>query len=221
MESGITELTATQLQIFAEGKTHLNTLLCVQPNTGTTLGLTILLLEIIDPNDKQIKAMLVCSTKEGAKKSFKAAMHLTNSMQIRCGLATFDDPVSSVAQCESQLIIGTPAALAKNIGSQQKFRMIAFDDANKSMSYQNTLLDYDSKYICTTPFSSKSLISLCRNKLKMIVVHLEDCKLLSSNLCHMEINCNTQWEKFEFIVEICRSTCAKQIMIFALVCLPK
>lgn len=216
LSRGITGLTDTQVRILTEGRTHYNSLVQGRPNDGQTLGLVILMLQLIDATKNSTQGILVTATRGAAIRTFKEANKLAEDMGqgIRFGLVLFDEsdtPTKGQFHC----IIGTPQAMVKCIvGDWFSLRMIYFDDANKSMSFNNGLLSHGAKYVCSSAYISKKLADCCNNELQAIQLKNTMNTIMSKNLRHIQFVCESQSQKLDACIELCKWPNAKQIIIF-------
>lgn len=205
--TGITELTDTQSRILKEGRSHYNAFVQGRPNDGQTVGLVILMLQLIDATKDSTQAIIVSATRDAAVRTLKEADKLAQAMgqAIRCGLAHHDAPASDMpTNCQFHCIVGTPQALTKCIGDDWfGLRIIAFDDGNKSMSYNNKLLSYGAKYVCVSAFVNKKLLDRCNSELNMLQLTRAANTILSKQLRHIEFMCASQFEKLTACIQFC------------------
>lgn len=212
-------MTDTQARVIAEGRAHYNALVQGRPNDGQTLGLIILMLQLIDATKNSTQGLLITATRDAAIRTLKVASKLSDEMGegIRFGLVLFegsDTPVEGQFHC----IIGTPKAMTRCIsGDWFGLRLIFFDDANKSMSYNNELLRYGAKYVCASAYVSKNLTMCCNKELQVIQLTSSLNTIMSKNLRHIQFICESQSQKLDACVELCKWSNAKRIIIFVLV----
>lgn len=215
--SGIVELTETQMRILNEGKSPFNVLIHGRPNDGQTLGSLILMLNSIDINKNTTQVIFVAATCDAAIRTFETARKLSEEMGIRCGLVKFNEQAEGGTTFHC--IFGTSASVSKCIVDGFGIRMVIFDDAHKSMSYttNNCLLKHGAKYVCISSFMNKSLLSVSVNELQAMQSLRSTSSILSPNLRHVKFFCESQHEKLAVLVELCKWSNAKQIIIFVLV----
>lgn len=132
---------------------------------------------------------------------------------VVCGLVNFDAPIE---QNDCHCLIGTSVSLSKCNSSWSDVRLVVFDDAYKSMSFDTDLLELDAKYVCVSAHISKSLVKTS-TKLNVIQLKRSITTLLSPNLRHLNFSCTSQAEKLHTAVELCKWKYAQQIIIFVLV----
>lgn len=215
MASGIVNFTETQVRILSEVKSPLNNLIIGRPNDGQTLGLLIAMFDLINIEKSCTQGVFVCASNEAANHTFATALKLSTGLGIRCGLVKFDEPIeASTFHC----LFGTSAALCKVIGNGLGIRVIAFDDASKSMSFAtNNLLRFGAKYICVSSHINHQLSSSCNEKLNVTTASRPKQTILSPNLRHAEFFCESQFQKLSTSIALCNWEKAKQIIIFVLV----
>lgn len=218
LSAGITELTDTQARIMSEGRTHYNSLIQGRPNDGQTLGLVILMLQLLDAAKNSTQGLIVTATREAAELTTNEANKLSKEMGIRFGLATFDSNNDVLANDQVHCLIGTPAAITKCVGSDNLgLRMIFFDDGNKSMSYDNHLLKYGAKYVALSSYVTKKMAMCCTNELKAIQLTRAANTIVSKNLRHIQFVCDSQSQKLDACVGLSKWPNAKRIVIFVTV----
>lgn len=215
MASGISKFTETQVRILSEVKSPVNNLIIGRPNDGQTLGLIIAMFELIDIKKSCTQGVFVCASKETANYTFASALKLSTELGIRCGLVKFDEPIEAAA---FHCLFGTSGALSKVIGDGFGIRVITFDDANKSMSFvTNNLLRFGAKYICVSSHINRQFLAHCNEKLNVMTTSRHKQTILSPNLRHAEVFCESQFQKLSTCVALCNWEKAKQIIIFVLV----
>lgn len=159
------------------------------------------------------------ATREAAINTFKQANKLSEEMGqgIRCGLVLFNSS-DMPAEGQFHFLIGTPQAMTKCISSDWfGVRKIFFDDANKSMSYNTGLLKYGAQYVCVSSYVSKKFANCCNNDLQVLQLTRAMNTIVSKNLRHIEFVCDSQLQKLNACVELCKWPNAKRIIIFVLV----
>lgn len=217
---GITYLTSTQARILNEAKSPYNNLIQGRPNNGQTMGLIILMLNLIDVKKSSTQILFITATHEAANSTFMTAVRISMKMNdgIKCGLVHFDEPTDfpEIVHC----IFGTSKSIADHLKKNPEVlpRMVLFDDCNKSMSYHNDLLKFGAKYICVSAAVTRNSVDICNERLQTVQSTLPTKVLLSPNLQHIEFRCSSQHEKLEVTVKLCQWIHAKKIVIFILVC---
>lgn len=215
LSAGITELTDTQARIMAEGRTPYNSLIQGRPNDGQTLGLVILMLQLLDATKNSTQGIFVTATREAAERTLNEANKLSKGMGIRFGLINFDMTNDMPANGQFHCLIGTPNAMAKCVGSDWlELKMIFFDDGNKSMSYTNHLLKYGAKYVAVSSYINRNLAMCCNNELKAIQLTRAATTIVSKNLRHIQFICDSQSQKLDACVGLSKWPNAKRIVIF-------
>lgn len=203
------------MRIFNEGKTHFNSLIHGRPNDGQTLGLIALMLNHIDSTKRTVQSVFVAATREAARMAFKQANELAKQMDdgIECSLVNFDE---QIGPSNSHCLIGTSLSLSKRKSNWYDVRIVIFDDAYKSMSFETDLLKLDAKYVCVSAHISRKLVMISQ-KLNALQLKRSVQTLLSPNLRHLEFFCTSQAEKLYATIELCKWKHAEQIIIFVLV----
>lgn len=131
---GITYLTSTQARILNEAKSPYNNLIQGRPNNGQTMGLIILMLNLIDVKKSSTQILFITATHEAANSTFMTAVRISMKMNdgIKCGLVHFDEPTDfpEIVHC----IFGTSKSIADHLKKNPEVlpRMVLFDDCNKS-----------------------------------------------------------------------------------------
>lgn len=214
MSAGINEMTETQARIMTEGRSHYNLLIQGRSNDGQTLGLVMLMLQLLDASKNSTQGVIVAATREAAERTLNEANKLSQKMGIRFGLVNFDMtnmPTNGQFHC----LIGTPQAMAKCVGADWLgLRLIFFDDGNKSMSYNNHLLKYGAKYVVVSSYINRKMAMCCNNELKVIQLTRPATTIVSKNLRHIQFVCDSQSQKLDACVGLSKWPNAKRIIIF-------
>lgn len=215
MSLEINEMTETQARIITEGRGHYNLLIQGRPNDGQTLGLVMLMLQLLDATKNTTQGVIVAATREAAEHTFNEANKLSQKMGIRFGLVNFEMTDDMPTNGKFHSLIGTPQAVSKCVGVDWLgLRLIFFDDGNKSMSYNNHLLKYGAKYVVASSYINRKMALCCNNELKVIQLTRPASSIVSKNLRHIQFVCESQSQKLDACVGLSKWPNANRIVIF-------